>query len=229
TVAFVLVDADLLPAHDLVGLLVEDSARNLDGCDLLLKEALLLGARGPLLAEQGVLILNLPADLVTLGHNLGGVAHHHVHARHFFLQSRVGAVVADGEADAFDAAANRRIDSFMDNLVRNQRDGLQSGRTKTVHGEAGDRGREPGEHRGDPRDVVSLRPVRLTTAQDHVLDLGRIELRRFAQHALDAVRSQIVRAGDVERSTKRLGQRRARTGYDYSFSHRSPQKTYHSI
>jgi hypothetical protein len=34
----------------------------------------------------------------------------------------------------------------------------------------------------------------LTAAEYDVLDLGRIELRRFAQHILDAVRCQVVGA-----------------------------------
>ena len=37
--------------------------------------------------------------------------------------------------------------------------------------------------------------VRLGAAQDHVLDLGRVELRDLAEHVLDAVGGQVVRAG----------------------------------
>ena len=59
-------------------LLVKESLRGLHRRDLATEKTFLLRARSALLAFERIFVLCLPADLVTLGHDLGGVAHHHV-------------------------------------------------------------------------------------------------------------------------------------------------------
>ena len=78
---------------------------------------------------------------------------------------------------------------------------------------------KPGAQRRDARDVVALRAVRLTAAEDDVFDLRGIELRRLAEHVPDGVPGEIVGAGEVERSAAGLGQRRAAAGDDDGFAH----------
>ena len=84
---------------------------------------------------------------------------------------------------------------------------------------AGHRHRQPGADRRDARDVVPLRALGEAAAEDDVLDLGRIELRHFPQHVGDAVCGQVVGPGQVERTAKRLRQRRPRTGDDNGLAH----------
>ena len=79
--------------------------------------------------------------------------------------------------------------------------------------------RQPGADGGDAGHVHALRAVGLAAAEDHVFDLGRVELRHLAEHVRDAVGGQVVGPGQVERAAKRLGQRRPRAGNDDGFSH----------
>jgi len=80
---------------------------------------------------------------------------------------------------------------------------------------AGNGDRKAGEHRGDSRDIVALRTVRLGAAEHDVFDLGRIELRSFSQNVLNAVRGQVIGTRDVERSAERFGKTSPRAGDDY--------------
>ncbi len=165
----------------------------------------------------------LAANLVTLGHDFGRVAHDHVKAGHFFLENRIRAIVALRHANALDAATDRRVHPFIHDLVRDQRDGLQSGRAESIDRGPGNRCGQTGEHGGDARDIVPLRTMRLAAAENHVFDLCWIELRRFAQNIFDAMRGQLIRTRDVERPAKRFSQRGTRTGNYHCFSHASPK------
>ena len=78
---------------------------------------------------------------------------------------------------------------------------------------------KPGAERGDARHVVPLRPVRLAAAEDHVLDLGRVERRHLRQRRARmkwAARS----SGRVmlNEPRKRLRQRRPAAGDDDGFA-----------
>jgi hypothetical protein len=144
----------------------------------------------------------LPADLVALGHDLGSVAHHHIHARHLLEQPGMRIVHSRRQSDAFHAAADRRVGASTHDLIRSQCDRLQTGRAIAVDGGSACRGRQTGQQGGDSRDVVSLRAKGLPAAHDDVFDFARIELRCLAQHILDAVRRQFIGTRQVERSAE---------------------------
>src|SRR5262249_60287777 len=73
---------------------------------------------GALLARQRVFILSFAADLAPLGDDFGSVSHHHINSGIVFLNPRIGFSVASHHRDAFDAAADRYINAFIDDLVR---------------------------------------------------------------------------------------------------------------
>src|SRR5215831_663480 len=220
TVALVLVDVVVLLLHDLARLLVEDAPHDLQGRQLFLEEAFLLPARRALLARQGVFVLRLAADLVALGHDLSRVAHDHVQRGLVLLDPRVGIAVALHHADALEPAANSGFGPAHDDLMRRHGDGLEPRRAEAVDGGAGHGDGEASAEEGDARHVVALGAVGLGTAHDHVLDLTLVELGNLAQHVLDAMGGEVVRAGHVERSPERLGERGAGAGDDDSLSHR---------
>ena len=182
----------------LASLLVKDGLGHAHGRHLAFEEAFLLGAGSALLAEERVLVLGLPADFVAFGNHFSSVAHDHIKARHFFLEHRIGTTVAWYHADTFDTATDGRIDSFILDLVRCERDGLQAGRAKTIDRSTRDCGRQPGQHGGNARNVVSLGTVRLRASQDYIFNLVGIEFGRLAQRVLDAMGGKFVRASNVE-------------------------------
>ncbi len=55
---------------------------------------------------------------------------------------------------------------------------------------------------------MALCAVGLAAAEDHVFDFRGIELRRFAQDILDAMRGQVFRARHIERAAEGFGERR---------------------
>src|SRR5215471_2543446 len=94
TIAFVAIAKKLLPAGYLSRLLVDDSSRDPHRGQFTGKESLRLRPRSSLLTEQGILILNLAADLVTLRHDLCRVAHNHVYSGLMLLNPGIGITVA---------------------------------------------------------------------------------------------------------------------------------------
>src|SRR6476660_6652412 len=112
TVALVTITADFFGADYGSSLLVQHRFGYFYGRDFGSKETFLLGPGSALLADQGIFILGLAADLITLGDDLGGFAHHHVEARKFLLDRRAGVVVANDEADGFNASSNGGVSAF---------------------------------------------------------------------------------------------------------------------
>ncbi len=127
------------------GLFIEHGPGDFHGSDFACEETFLLGAGGALLAEQRIFILGLAADLVALGDDFGGFSHHHVDAGIFLFECGTGIVVANDEADGFDATADGSVGTFCHDLVRRHGDGLQSGRAEAVHGDGGSGNRQAGE------------------------------------------------------------------------------------
>ncbi len=127
--------------------------------------------------------------------------------------------VALRHANAFHAAGDGRVRIFVHDLMRGHRDGLQAGRTESIHGGCRHRHRQPSQNGRNTRDIRSLHAVRLCASQNHIADFRRIERRRFTQNILDAMRRQIFRTRHVERAAKRFCQRGAGTGYHHCFSH----------
>ena len=128
-----------------------------------------------------------------------------------FTQGFSIAVAARDQRDAFDAAADRHVGALVEDLVGGHRDGLQAGGAEAVDGRAGDRPRQSGPNPRDAGDVHALLAFRITAADDHVFNLGRIELRHAFEHRLDAVGDQVVRPRQVERAAERFRQRRSQT------------------
>ena len=95
------------------------------------------------------------------------------------------------------------------------------GRAEAIDRRPGHGHRQAGADRGDAGHVRALRAFGIGAAQENVFDLGRIELRHLLEHVRDAMRGQIVGPGQIERTAKTLGQRRARAGNHDGFSHRS--------
>ena len=100
--------------------------------------------------------------------------------------------------DGLDAAADRDVDAFLDDLVRGHHDRLRARRAEPVHRGGRDGGREPGDDRRDARDVHALRALGDAAARDHVADLGLVHARVAREQLRDAVRELVVRAGQVE-------------------------------
>ena len=162
------------------GLLVEQCFCNFHGSDFFAKETLLLRAGRALLADHRILILGLASDLVTLGYDLRRLSHRHVDSGIFLFDSGAGIVIADDEADAFHAAADRRVRAFIHDLMGHHRNRLQTGRAEPVHRNRRDRDRQTRQQRRHSRDIVALHSVRLAAAENDVFDFFRIQLRCFA-------------------------------------------------
>jgi hypothetical protein len=201
-IAFVAVAADFFGADFLASLFIEHGFGDLHGSDFTGEETFLLGAGGALLADQGIFVLGAAADLVALGDDLGGFSHHHVDAGIFLFERRAGIIVANDEADGFNATANRSIGSLGNNLVRRHGDGLQPGGTEAIHSDTGSRHRKTGKQSGDAGDVVALHAMRLTTTENHVFDFRWIEWRSLAQDILDAMGGHVFGTRHVERAPK---------------------------
>ena len=122
--------------------------------------------------------------------------------------------------DALHAAADGHVQSFIDDLMRGHRNGLQARGAVPAHGQTGNRGGQPGPDERDTRDVVALLPKWLAATNDHFFDFRRVQLRRFAQQVLDAMRRQVVGPGHIERAAKRFCQGGTRASNDYGFSHK---------
>ena len=105
-------------------------------------------------------------------------------------------------ADAFDASRHNRLNTLLRDGMGGHRDRLQTGSAKAIHRDPGYRYRQASQHRSPPRNIQPLGSMRLCTAQNHILDLRRIERRGLPQHVPNAVRGQILRPGHIERATK---------------------------
>ena len=89
----------------------------------------------------------------------------------------------------------------------------------------------PARKRRDARHVRPLLAFGISAADDHVLDLGRADLRHPLEDRLDAVGHHVVRPRDIERTAERLGQRRPQTFNDNSFACHvflTPRSWFHS-
>ena len=137
-----------------------------------------------------------------------------------FRSPRIRIAIARRQRDAFGAAADGGVGAFVDDLVRGNGDGLQAGGAESIDGGAATVTGRPARIAATRATFISLRAVRLRAAENHVLDFGRIELRRFAQNVFDAVRGQIVRPGHIEGSAERFRKASPRAGDNDSFSHR---------
>ena len=221
-VALVHLDRDFL-LRFLSGRLVLHEVGGRHREDLVIELAGLLAGRRALLGEQGVLVLLFAADLVALRDHFGGDAHRHVDRAQVLHQPGIEDVflvpVVLQHGDRFGAAGHDDVGALVHDLVRAERDRLQTRRAEPVDRRARRGHRQPGQHRGVSRHVEALRSLRERAAENHVFDLGGVELRNLLQEVLDAHRREIVGPGQVEGAPERLGHGRAGAGDDYCFTH----------
>ena len=161
-----------------------DGALHGDRRDALVEPALLLGQRDALLTLECVGVLILARDLVALGHDLGGHAHPHVEPGQLRVHLRVHHVlethlVVLHQRDRFGAAADRDVGAVDQDPMRGHRDRLEPRGAVAVHGGAGHRSRQARREQRHARDVVPGRALGQPAAEDHVLDLGRVEIRHL--------------------------------------------------
>ncbi len=147
---------------------------------LVVKPAGLLSRRGALLALQGVCVLDLTAQTVTIGHHFGRLDHTHVRLRlelhdpGIASAEGIGVLVlhqADGlgpscdgdryiiDHDAFGCSGNRH----------------QTRRTLTVHAHPRRSHGQPRRDSALTREVVTLSALLIGCTHDHVLDLAGLE------------------------------------------------------
>src|ERR1051325_8913443 len=74
--------------------------------------------------------------------------------------------------------------------------------------------------RGDARDVHARLPLRRGAAEDDVVHVLRLELRRLREQRADDVRGHVVRTRGAQRAARRFPDGGAERGNDYGFIHR---------
>ena len=165
----------------LAGILVEDGARDMDRGELAVEESFRLRPRGPLLAAERVLVLRVAADACTSSPRLRPFRPSPCRRRDIgpltIGLGELSRVII--EIDSTPPPIDR-VGAFVHDHVRGLRDRLKTGRAEAVHREARRRHRQAGAQRRDARDVVPLHTVRLTAAQDHVLDFSRDRARALS-------------------------------------------------
>ncbi|MNN04268.1 hypothetical protein D3C81_1169890 [compost metagenome] len=194
--------------------------------DLVGEQAFGLGARGALLALQGVEVLCLAGDVVAAGDDLGGLPHRVVDARHFQLQARVEEVVhvlpLHRQGDGLDATGDDHVAAAGSDLVGGDGDGLQARGAEAVQGHAGDVGAQLGQHRPVTADVVALGALVGAGADDAVFHQQRVEVVA-CQQGVDAMGDHVVRTGQVEFAAEGLGQAGANAVDYHHFTHGTPR------
>src|SRR5215472_6735740 len=135
-------------------------------------------ACGAALALERISVLRLAGDAVARRHDISGLDHRHPQ-RGFVLLEPVLidrlAVRILHQADAFEPAAHHHLGLAQHDAVRRHGDRLQARTAETVDGDARDRDRQAGAHRGKARDVLARGALRHGAAKDHVLDLARLD------------------------------------------------------
>ncbi len=139
-----------------------------------------MGRRGRTqLTLHAVLILQLPRNAVALGHVFRGLQHVPIDLglvldQPALLQhAHIGLVLDAG--NGFQAAGRVNLALTGDDSLRRERDGLQTGGAKAIHGDAGRRDRAPGAQRDLPRHVHARGAFHEGAADDDVFDFPGIE------------------------------------------------------
>ena len=191
----------------------DDLVGELPGC---------LRRSGSLLAARTVLVHRVAADVVALGHLLGGLQHAPVDlglvldepgvVEHVLVQLLLHA------GDRLDAARHHHRHGIDDHALRGDGDGLQPRGAEAVHRGAGGGHGEPSAQRDLPGHVSAGGPLGQRATHDHVLDFGRIDLRPLHCGA-DDVGADGGAVGHVERAAPGLRQAGAGGGDDRCVGH----------
>jgi hypothetical protein len=170
--------------RDFLRFLVGHGHRGGAGHDLVLVAAGQLRFFGLALALGREAVLRLAADVVALGHDVGGLDHRHVERGLVLddprVQAEVAAVAGAAAADlrdAFHAARDHGRRAVDHDAARRHRDGLQARGAEAVHGGAGDADRQARADDALARDVAAGGAFGVAAAEDGVLDQRRVEAR----------------------------------------------------
>ena len=182
-------------------------------------------ALGPLLALDRIGVDVVAAKAVFGGDQIGGnpLRHEIAVKGDCGVRSPGAAGCAHGHAaHAFDAAADGKIGLPRHDLRRGHVGCLQAGRAKAVDLNAGHGLGIVGVDRRDARDVGALLAHRLDTAEDDVVDVGRIKIVAIADGAKRR-RREIDRGDAVQRAVlPALAARRAHRVVDIGLGHVTP-------
>ena len=218
--AFVHAQSHLLGghAHDLV----DHALRDGDGGDFVVEQTGGLRGAGLLLAGRAIRVHHIAADLVALGHLLGGLQHVPVnlglHLGQCQVLQHVGVGLLLHARDAFHATGHIHLAFARDDALRSQSNGLQARRAKAVDGHARHGNGQTGLEGDLAGDVGTGGAFGGGAAHDHVFDFGGVNA--CAGHGvLHRVATQGGPVGHVESALPAFGQRGAGGGNDYGVGH----------
>ena len=192
-------------AHDLV----DHTGLHRDGGDLVIELASSLGGTGFLLAGRAVFVHGFAADVVALGHLLGGLQHVPVDLGLLFVERGVHQHVLVHlllhTRNAFHTTGNIHVAFTGDDTLRSQRNGLQTRGAKTVDGET-THGDGAVSHKRDlAGDVGTCRALRVGATHDDVFNVGSVNASP-SDGVFDRVATQSGAMGHVESTAPAFGQ-----------------------
>ena len=123
------------------------------------------------------------------------------------------------EAHRLGAAGDDRAGRPAHDALGREGDRLQARRAEAVDRHRRGRDRNAGPEARDPGDVHALLGLRHGAAEDHVVDLGRVDARGAAQALADGRGGHLVGAGRAERALGGLARGGANGGSDDGVGH----------
>jgi hypothetical protein len=123
------------------------------------------------------------------------------------------------QAHGLDAAGNDNAVAARADAQIGLDDGLQAGGAEAIDGDAGHFDRQTGAENGKAGDVPALLALRLSAAEDHVFDFGRVEAGNPIQGSAHGQRGEIVGASSGESALGGAAYRGANGADDDGFRH----------
>ena len=218
--AFVLAHGDLL--GDQAQRLVGHTGRHGDGGDFGIEQASGLGCASLLLAGGAVFVHGFTANVVALGHLLGGLQHAPVDLGLLLGQGQVLDHVQVHlllhAGDALNATSHKHIGLARDDALRCHGNGLQARRAETVDGDARGGDGQTSLQRNLAGDVAARGTLRRGATHDDVVHVGAVDA--CTQHSvLHGVATQRGAVGHVERALPAFGKRRTGGGNNHCGCH----------
>ena len=176
-------------------------------------------------------ILLLAADVRLAGVVLGDESGREIHVGIRVDQARIGRHLETAhrnEAHRLGAAGDDGGGGAAQDALGAVRDSLQARRTEAVDGDSRRGHWHTGAQAGDAGHVQALFTLGHRAAEDHVLDLGRVEAGRATKRLANHLGREIVGSGGPERAPGRLAHGRAHGGNDDGVLHRQlPRRERH--
>ena len=206
-IAFVVIHRDIHQAFGARGL-VYFLHLDVEGGDLVLEFSGGLRRGGALLAAKRIFIAGGAADIVALGHDLGGFDHAHPQSGLDRKQMLFGVVVEIDAAqlhqgNGFDTSAHHDIGGFGHDLLCGERDGVEARRAIAVDGDAGGGDRAAGPDQRLARDIVAGGAFGHAAAHDDVFHFARINAG-LGDGGLDGMAAHHGAMGLVETAAHRF-------------------------